>query len=158
MGNLNKFVEFKNASEPFYYGHVWNVGFKWNLSYKWFLRFNFSYSLPYSYISGGPGTLFTNESFSRLVTNFENQNCEKYMNSFGDLTIGKCANEISISIGNSNDKENMPLFYPFNQMNPLKREKACCSLDTISIHYVNFSEMYYIHANKNDFKRIIIKI
>ena len=80
--NLNKFIANKSSSQPFYYGYAWHIGFKWNFSYKWFLNFEFNYSLPYSYISGGPGILFSNESMSRLVKNFENKKCEKYMDYF----------------------------------------------------------------------------
>jgi hypothetical protein len=150
--NLNKFIANKNSNQPFYYGYAWHIGFKWNFSYKWFLNFEFNYSLPYSYISGGPGILFPNVSMSRLVKNFENKNCEKYMDGFGDLTIGKCANDISISIGDSNDEKNRPLFYPYNELNLTNRGKSCCSLEAISFHYVNYTEMYYIHANKQILK------
>jgi hypothetical protein len=89
---------------------------------------------------------------SRLVKNFENKKCEKYMDGFGDLTIGKCANDISISIGDSNDEKNRPLFYPYNELNLTNRGKSCCSLEAISFHYVNYTEMYYIHANKQILK------
>ena len=58
------------------------------------------------------GTLFTNESFHILVKNFENGNCNRYISSFGDVTIGDCAKNFKIKIGNSYDKDNKPRFHP----------------------------------------------
>ena len=99
--------------------------------------------------SGGSGILFTNERLNRLVNNFENKKCHKFIDSFGDITIGKCAHAVSISIGNSNDKKNKKKFHPFDYKRTYSEKgKSCCSLETISFHYTQIEDMYYIHANK----------
>jgi hypothetical protein len=82
----------------------------------------------------------------------------------GDITIGGCANAVGIKIGNSYDKQNKPRFHPHDYkchfFGPLpqplytagshngKIGKDCCSIDTISFHYVPLKDMYEIHANK----------
>ena len=111
------------------------------------------------------GMLFTNESMNRLVKNFENGFCSKFIESFGDVTIGFCAHAVGISIGFSFDKSRKPRFHPHDFKThfygPLPQSlytagihdgkigKDCCSLESISFHYVSIEDMYAIYANKS---------
>ena len=92
--NLNKFTALENPNEPLYYG------FKWN------------YMIAQGYIGGGAGMLFTNESMNRLVKNYENGVCTKFIDGYGDITIGRCAEIVQIKIGNSYDQMKRPRFHP----------------------------------------------
>jgi hypothetical protein len=99
-----------------------------------------------------------------LVENFKNGFCDKYITNYGDVTIGNCANAVGIKIGNSYDKQNKPRFNPHDYKahfyGPIPKSlytsgthngkigKDCCSLETISFHYVSIEDMYAIYANK----------
>ena len=145
--NLNRFTKTQDHKKPLYYGKIWNIGFQWHLN---LFKFEFNYSMPYRYISGGPGVLFTNESMNRLITNFDNGNCAKYMDSYGDITVSRCADKVHVSIGSSLDKFKKPRFHAYNHRDLINesRDKDCCSLESISFHYINITDMYSIHANK----------
>ena len=87
-----------------------------------------------------------------------------YLSSYGDITIGGCANAVGVKIGNCYDKDNKPFFHPHDYKThfygpvpqPLftagshngKIGKDCCSLDTISFHYVPIEDMYAMYSNK----------
>ena len=145
--NLVKFLKNKNTSVAKIYG------------------FKFKHlPLPGGHVGGGPGILITNESMKRLVEKINKNECDEFIDTYGDATIGGCANAAGIEIGYSNDVKGRPLFH-FLAPNthfygPIPRHlyifgvhdgkigKECCSLETIAFHYVGENTMYEIHKNK----------
>lgn len=148
MDNLYKFIETKNTDEPFMYG------------------FHFRHRpLPAGHIAGGSGILLTKESMKRLVDKINKNECNEYIDTFGDVTIGGCGYSCNIQIGNSTDQFGRPKFHfhdpdthfygPIPEylfyfgVHNRKIGKECCSIDTISFHYVKIEKMYEIYSNKN---------
>lgn len=147
VNNLNKFTESLDPTNPFTYGY----------RYKHKIP-------PNGYIGGGAGILFTNESMSRLVNKIKNGECDKFLNMYGDVTIGGCANASGILIGNSSDVRNRPRF---NYIPPLQHftgplpdwltsvggthsgviGRESCSNESISFHYIKPETMYEIYNN-----------
>ena len=146
VDNLMKFINSKNPSEPFMYG------------------FRFTHEMPAApdgHLAGGPGMLMTKESMIRLVEKIRKDQCSPYIGMYGDLTIGKCAYYAGIRIANTTDKYGKQMFHNWNHhvnfYGPLPSYlvsigiqigKECCSLDSISFHYVSVNDIYAIHANK----------
>jgi hypothetical protein len=146
VDNLNKFTNSHDSTKALYYGFKFNV------------------IVPNGYIGGGAGILFSNETMSRLVKNFENKACDRFIDGFGDITIGNCAHSVQVTTGDSLDAEKKPRFHPHDAKThfygpvpvPLysagshngKIGKDCCSLETISFHYVTLDDMYAMYANK----------
>jgi hypothetical protein len=151
IDNLKKFIQSKNTSEPYMYG------FKFNHLPK-----------PGGHIAGGPGILLTNESMRRIVDKIDKNECEPYIDHYGDATIGGCGYHAGVLIANSSDDKGRPRFHVFGPkthfygpvppylyelgVHDKKIGKDCCSLETIGFHYVTIDEMHEMHRNKNYLK------
>jgi hypothetical protein len=154
VDNLYKFMNFENTFEAFMYG------------------FHFKHlPLPNGHIGGGPGILLTQESMMRLVNKIYENGCKQFIDTFGDVTVGACGYSAGILIGKSEDEYGRPRFhfhdvdthfkgpipkylYEYGVHNK-KIGKECCSLETISFHYISESNMYAMHKNKNFLKDLL---
>ena len=148
VDNLRNFIQTKNTNDAFYYG----------FKYKHLLP-------PKGYIGGGSGILFSNESMKRLVGKIDKNECNEFLNLYGDVTIGGCANSAGIEIGSSEDKTGRPRFNymdPYTHYNgPLPwylgtlgihnnvTGKQCCSPESISFHYVQPDLMMKLYSKKS---------
>ena len=148
VDNLYKFIKTRDTDLPFMYG------------------FHFKHlPLPGGHIGGGSGILLTDESLKRLVKKIDENGCNSFIDTYGDVTIGGCGYSAGVIIGNSSDVYDRPRFH-FHDVNthfhgPIpkylfeygvhnkKIGKECCSLETIAFHYIKEADMYKMHENKN---------
>ena len=154
VDNLYKLVRSLNSSDSIMHG------FKIN-----------HLPLPAGHLHGGSGILFTSESVKRLAKKINNNECSPHIDPYGDVTIAGCANSANIKLVDSRDAFGRPLFNPYNPyrhyngpvpkfMNVFgshnnKTGKECCSLDTISFHYVNPKQMHEMHTDRNFLKNLL---
>ena len=159
IDNLYRFIETKNTNEPQIYG------------FKFTHTKNLIKGMT-GHIAGGPGIIITKESMRRLYDKIINNECKNTtIYQYGDVAISLCSVLANISIGDSRDEFGKQRFHnydPFVHFNgPLpfilrdfdhhskKIGKECCSLETVSFHYVNQSLMYKIHQNKTFLKDLL---
>lgn len=107
----------------------------------------------------------------RLAKKIQLNDCTKYIGRYGDLTLAICAYYADIRIGSSLDDKGRQRFHnwdpkthyygPLNH-NLLNHDhhdkkigKECCSLETVSFHYIKTEEMYAIHANRTYLKDLL---
>jgi hypothetical protein len=157
--NLQKFIKTKNTTVPEIYG------------------FKFTHTKDVvkglvGHVAGGPGIIFTNESMNRLYYKIINNECTSTtIFQYGDFAISLCGFYAGLSIGESRDEYGKQRFHNYDPFvhyyGPLpfilkesdhhskKIGKECCSLDTVSFHYLNHSLMYKIHQNKTFLKDLL---
>lgn len=107
----------------------------------------------------------------RLVEKIKLNECKKHIVRYGDLSISICAYYAGIRIGSSLDDKGRQRFHNWDPKmhyyGPLNNNlirydhhdkkigKECCSLETVSFHYIKVNEMYSIHDNKTFLKDLL---
>ena len=161
VDNLYKFIQSKDTNEPKLYG------------FKFMHTKKLIKGGMMGHIAGGPGIVITNESMRLLYDKISSDECKNTtIYAYGDVAIALCGLLGNISIGDSRDSFGKQRFHNYSPLvhfyGPLpsiltihghhdkKIGRECCSLETISFHYVNSSEMYKIHANKTFLKDLLL--
>jgi glycoprotein-N-acetylgalactosamine 3-beta-galactosyltransferase len=146
INNLRKFIQSTDSELPYTYGY------------------NFKAVVSTGYHSGGGGVLLSNESLNRLYQSIINNKCP-FKQGYGDVALGECSRISNVKIGNSTDLFGRERFHPLNAhhhyngyfpgwlhsyaANKVKSGVDCCSLDSISFHYVNQQDMYKMNKSDN---------
>jgi glycoprotein-N-acetylgalactosamine 3-beta-galactosyltransferase len=145
IDNLYKFIESTDSKIPYTYGY------------------NFKKVVSTGYHSGGGGVLMPYESLKRIYESIINNKCD-FKEGYGDVALGHCSHISNVKIGDSTDSFGRERFHPLNvkdhysgnypdwiysyAKNKLKSGFDCCSLDSISFHYVNKQDMYKMKKSK----------
>jgi glycoprotein-N-acetylgalactosamine 3-beta-galactosyltransferase len=145
IDNLYKFIESTDSKMPYTYGY------------------NFKQVVSTGYHSGGGGVLMPHESLKRIYESIIKNKCD-FKEGYGDVALGHCSHISNVKIGNSTDSFGRERFHPLNvkdhysgnypgwiysyAKNKVKSGFDCCSLDSISFHYVNKQDMYKMKKSK----------
>jgi hypothetical protein len=152
--NLIKFTNTQNENENKIFGFKWNI------------------EIDGGYIGGGAGMLFTNETMRLLTEKISKKECDPNASMYGDVTIGYCAFKAGVKPVYPFDALGRPYFHPHDFKTHYKGilpsslsdsgahnkkiGKECCSLDSITFHYVQHADMYAMHANKNYLEDMLV--
>ena len=144
--NLYKFIKLTDSKLAYSYGY------------------NFKKVVQTGYHSGGGGVLMPTESLKRLYESIRNNKCA-FKDGYGDVALGQCSHISNVKIGNSTDSLGRERFHPLDvrdhydgnypdwmydyAKNKVKSGIECCSLESISFHYVNQQDMYKMKKSKN---------
>ncbi len=104
------------------------------------------------------------KSLKRLHESITNNKCA-FKDGYGDVALGQCSHISRVKIGNSTDSLGRERFHPLDvrdhydgnypdwmysyAKNKVKSGIECCSLESISFHYVNQQDMYKMKKSKN---------
>jgi len=146
IDNLYKFLKSTDSKLPYTYGY------------------NFKHVVPTGYHSGGGGVLMPNESLKRLYESIITDKCP-LKNGYSDVALGQCSHISNVKLGNSTDSLERERFHPLDvkdhyggnypdwmysyAKNKLKSGIDCCSLESISFHYVDKQDMYKMAKSQN---------
>ncbi len=144
--NVFKFIDNHDYKLPLTYGY------------------NFKQVVPTGYHSGGGGTLITHESLKRLSSKITSNQCP-FREGYGDVALGQCSAIADVKLGSSIDSSGRERFHPLDAAshfhgnfpdwifsyatNKVKSGIECCSLDSISFHYVSSADMYEMSRHEN---------
>ena len=144
--NLYKFITLTDSKLAYTYGY------------------NFKKVVLTGYHSGGGGVLMPTESLKRLYESITNNKCA-FKDGYGDVALGRCSHISNVKIGNSTDSLGRERFHPLDvrdhydgnypdwmydyAKNKVKSGIECCSLESISFHYVNQQDMYKMKKSKD---------
>jgi len=144
--NLYKFIKLTDSKLAYTYGY------------------NFKEVVSTGYHSGGGGVLMPIKSLKRLHESITNNKCA-FKDGYGDVALGQCSHISRVKIGNSTDSLGRERFHPLDvrdhydgnypdwmysyAKNKVKSGIECCSLESISFHYVNQQDMYKMKKSKN---------
>ena len=146
IDNLYKFIKSTDSKLAYTYGY------------------NFKHVVPTGYHSGGGGVLMPTESLKRLYESIITNKCP-FKNGYSDVALGQCSNISNVKLGNSTDSLERERFHPLGMhshyyanypdwmylyaQNKLKSGIDCCSLESISFHYVDKQYMYKMAKSQN---------
>jgi glycoprotein-N-acetylgalactosamine 3-beta-galactosyltransferase len=146
IDNLYKFIKSTDSKLPYTYGY------------------NFKQVVPTGYHSGGGGVVLPIESLKRLHTSISNNKCP-FKDGYGDVALGQCSHISNVKLGKSTDSLERERFHPLDvrdhyyanfpdwifsyAANKVKSGIDCCSLESISFHYVSNQDMYNMAKSQN---------
>jgi glycoprotein-N-acetylgalactosamine 3-beta-galactosyltransferase len=146
IDNLYKFIKSIDSKLPYTYGY------------------NFKHVVPTGYHSGGGGVLMPNESLKRLYQSIITNKCP-FKDGYSDVALGECSHISNVKLGKSVDSLERERFHPLDAkghyygyypdwmylyaQNKLKSGIECCSLESISFHYVEKQDMYKMAKSQN---------
>jgi glycoprotein-N-acetylgalactosamine 3-beta-galactosyltransferase len=146
IDNLYKFLKSTDSKLPYTYGY------------------NFKQVVPTGYHSGGGGVVLPIESLERLYESIITDKCP-LKNGYSDVALGQCSHISNVKLGNSTDSLERERFHPLDvkdhyggnypdwmysyAKNKVKSGIECCSLESISFHYVKQQDMYKMAKSQN---------
>jgi len=146
IDNLYKFLKSTDSKLPYTYGY------------------NFKQVVPTGYHSGGGGVVLPIESLERLYESIITDKCP-LKNGYSDVALGQCSHISNVKLGNSTDSLERERFHPLDvrdhyggnypdwmysyAKNKVKSGIDCCSLESISFHYVKQQDMYKMAKSQN---------
>lgn len=108
--------------------------------------------------------MLTHESLKRLSNKISSNQCP-FKEGYGDVALGQCSAIADVKLGSSIDSNGRERFHPLDVVshyeghfpdwifdyatNMVKSGKECCSLESISFHYVSQKDMYEMNRHEN---------